>query len=103
MTELPIACNRAVLDTREKARQVELFAELRARVEEVRELPRGFAFRFPADGLARVAELMAIERRCCSFLELKLEARASEPHVWLTVEGPEGTKDVLQAELPIFS
>jgi hypothetical protein len=101
--ELPIACNRDPLRPGEKERQSELLAELGARLAETRELGSGFAFRFPAESLVLVAELMDIERRCCGFVRMKLEANAAEPDVWLTVEGPEGTKEVLRSELPLFS
>ncbi|MGH9337816.1 MAG: hypothetical protein ACRD21_29030 [Vicinamibacteria bacterium] len=101
--DLPIVCNRDALAPGEPDRQKELFRELGRELQEVRELPRGFSYRFPAESLAKVAELMGIERRCCSFLELKLEVKASDPHIWLTVEGPEGAKAVVSAELQLRS
>jgi hypothetical protein len=101
--EIPIACVRGELGEEERERHRRLMADLRLQMQEVRELPEGLSFRFPAEAIASVAELMGIERRCCPFLELRLEARASEPHVWLTLEGPPGTKDVLKAELQLMS
>jgi hypothetical protein len=103
LSRIPIACNRGELAPGEPERQRELFRTLGSRLQETRELPRGFAYRFPAEALAEIAELMGIERRCCSFLELRLEVKASEPWVWLSVEGPEGAKDVVRAELQLRS
>jgi hypothetical protein len=101
--EIPIACVRGEFGDEERERHRRLFTDLGSRVQEIRELPEGLSFRFPAEAIAPVAELMSIERRCCPFLELRLEARASEPHVWLTLEGPAGTKEVLKAELQLIS
>jgi hypothetical protein len=100
--EIPIACVRGEFGEADRERHRSLLADLRLVVQEIRELPEGLSFRFPAEAIPAVAELMSIERRCCPFLELRLEARGSEPHVWLTLEGPAGTKEVLKAELRLL-
>ena len=67
--------------------------------EERRELEEGYGFRLPAAKLKEAAELMGIERRCCGFLKLRLEADAAEPYVWFSLEGPDGTKKLLAEAL----
>ena len=99
MDELPIACDRDALATGDTARQKELLASLVDELGERRALEDGYAFKRPATRITDAAELMDIERRCCGFLKLSLEAQASEPFVWLTLAGPPGTKEVLVAEL----
>ncbi len=102
MDELPIACDRGALGSHEPTRQRELWSSLLADVEERRELAEGYALKLPAARLADATELMDIERRCCGFLKLRLEAEASETHIWFTLSGPPGTKRVLDAELGLM-
>ncbi len=82
-----IAC---LLSEREYAmRGEELAGGLFATVEEIVELPDGYAYRF-ADGerqLAALLEFIAAERRCCPFLTFEI---AFEPHagpLWLRLRG----------------
>ena len=82
-----IAC---LLSEREAAiRGEELAGGLFTAVEEVAELPDGYAYRFSSDGsqLAPLLEFIAAERRCCPFLTFEL---AFEPHggpLWLRLRG----------------
>ena len=82
-----IAC---LLSEREAAiRGEELAAGLFTAVEEVVELPDGYAYRSPSDGsqLQPLLEFLAAERRCCPFLTFEL---AFEPHggpLWLRLRG----------------
>ena len=92
-----IACNRGVFTRKETRRGLALLAELRASVTERRELPDGWSFRLRADDdtVARVGEWMHLERRCCAFFDFTLEWKGAEADPWLTIRGPEGTKDIL--------
>jgi hypothetical protein len=101
--DLPVFCNRSDLPREEQERQRSFIRELLRTALERKNLENGLSFRFPAEALVAVAELMAIERRCCSFLEIRLEANASEPWVSLTLEGPPGTRAVLESELQLLS
>ena len=96
MIELPIASDRTTLGPDEPGRQRELWSSLLADVQERQQLPDGYRWRLPASRLADAAQLMGIERRCCGFLKLRLEADSSGAHVW---EGPPGAKRVLDAEI----
>ena len=99
MIEFPIVCDLGTLTAGERERQRELWSSVLSAAEERRELEEGYGFRLPAAKLQEAAELMAIERRCCEFLKLRLEADAAEPHVWFSLEGPDGTKKVLAEAL----
>jgi hypothetical protein len=101
--ELPIVCNRSELSREEQERQRLFLRDLLASALEKRPLPNGLFLRFPAESLSKVAELIAIERCCCPFLDVHLEAKASEPWVALTLEGPPGTREVLEVELQLLS
>ena len=82
-----IAC---LLSERDYAiRSEELTGGLFTPVEEVVELPHGYAYRFAgADSpLESLLEFIAAERRCCPFLRFEI---AFEPHggpLWLRMRG----------------
>jgi hypothetical protein len=70
-------------------RSEELASGLFAAVEEVAELPDGYAYRFAAadSQLGPLLEFIAAERRCCPFLSFEI---AFEPHggpLWLRMRG----------------
>ncbi len=69
--------------------------EVSGAAEEVRELPDGYALRFPGEGgwLATLAELIRCERECCPFLRLELHAEQQDGPLWLRLRGPAGTKE----------
>src|SRR5215212_149222 len=82
-----IAC---LLSERDYAiRSEELAGGLFAPVDEVVELPDGYAYRFAAaeSSLESLLEFIAAERRCCPFLAFEI---AFEPHggpLWLRMRG----------------
>ena len=82
-----IAC---LLSERDYAiRSDELASGLFAAVDEVVELPDGYAYRFAAadNPLEPLLEFIAAERRCCPFLHFEI---AFEPHggpLWLRMRG----------------
>jgi hypothetical protein len=82
-----IAC---LLSERDYAiRSEELTGGLLAAVEDVVELPDGYAYRFagPDSPLESLLEFIAAERRCCPFLSFEI---AFEPHggsLWLRMRG----------------
>jgi hypothetical protein len=98
--EVPLACRAFALDRTQRARQTELLAEVRAAVQEVRDKEDGLAFRLTADSalFQKTAEWIALERRCCPFLDFAMEWRRDET-VWVTISGPAGVKAFLRAEM----
>jgi hypothetical protein len=76
----------------------ELFS---ARMQEKVELVEGYAFRFPAGALAAVERFVASERKCCPFVSFEIRFNGAEQAVWLKMTGPEGTRELLEAELPL--
>jgi hypothetical protein len=77
-----------------------LFAE---HVQERRDVPDGYAFRFPTGALLDVARFLANERRCCPFLSFELTVPPNDDVLWLRITGPPGTRELLSAELPDLS
>lgn len=100
--QVPLACTPGAIPADERpahfALARRLFAEV---VRERRDLPDGLAFRFTADAFEQVARFVANERRCCPFLHFELSVEPADGPVWLRMTGPPGTREFLQAELPL--
>jgi hypothetical protein len=97
----PFVCDRLALSPEARARHFdELGPQMRALKTGVRELPNGYAFRFPADPktVQLVAEWSAGERLCCPFFDIDIRMEEEGGPMWLTLTGREGTKDFIQAD-----
>ena len=62
-------------------------------------LPDGLAFRFGVDALESVARFVANERKCCPFVDFEIRVEPDGGPLWLRMTGPEGTREVLAAEM----
>ena len=76
----PVACSLSAPEFR--ARRDLLLSGLRRDCLDQRSLPNGLAMRFaPTPGqLARITEVIELERQCCRFLEMRLTV--SDPTTW---------------------
>jgi rhodanese-related sulfurtransferase len=93
---LPIACT---LEAGELAKRGEwLRRDVFAAAEERQELPDGFAYRFPGSDefKDKLFAFVAAERTCCSFFRIELAFTPGLGPIWLTLRGPEGTKDFVR-------
>jgi hypothetical protein len=102
-TELPLACDMSALTDEQWKRHRELYRQLRADVEEVRELEDSYAFRYSADGgvLLAIAQFVANERLCCPFFEFEIAVGRGGGPVWLRITGEGQAKRVLEAEMAV--
>jgi hypothetical protein len=89
-----IACNVSVFTRAERTRHLELIAMLKSKVAEMREVPGGYAFRYPAELIHPLAEFALLESKCCPVIDfqLELEPQPGGP-AWLRLLGT-GTADV---------
>jgi hypothetical protein len=101
--EVPIACNWVALTAEQQERQRGLYRQLRADVEEVRELADGYAFRHSSDRavLLAIAEFVANERLCCPFFEFGIAVERDGGPVWFRITGQGEAKRVLEAEMGV--
>jgi len=101
LSSSPLACS--LEDPDRQRRKHEIRTRLLTAVQERRELEDGIGLRFPPESewLTRLAEFIAIERGCCSFLRLEIVAEPERGPIWLFIRGPEGVKEFLAAELGI--
>jgi hypothetical protein len=98
--EVPIACRPAALDKAQRQRQQELLHLVRSSAQATEELSDGYAFRLAAEPalFQQAAEWVALERRCCPFVQFGLEWRTDET-VWVRLTGGPGVKEALKAEI----
>ena len=68
---------------------------------EVRELDTGYALRYPntSASITTLAEWIAMERRCCNFLDFQIHIEPAEGPVWLSLSGGAGVKESLDQML----
>jgi len=99
VTAFVFYCDMGALDAGQRRR----YAELRDWLLEVATVSRlddGYRFAFApgAEPLQRTAEFIALERRCCPFLQFRLTV-APAAAAALDLAGPAGVHDFLRAEL----
>ena len=95
-----IACVPFAIPAGEREAHFALARELFGRrAQEHKDLTDGYAIRFAHDAFESVARFVSNERRCCPFMRFELDIEAGAGPLWLRITGPEGTRDVLQAEL----
>jgi hypothetical protein len=96
-----LACNPGALSAAENRERPRLFARLRAAATVESEDDTGLRWRVArsATMLADAARLIALESRCCGFLDFRLEAEAGSGTFALELRGPAGTHEILRLEL----
>ena len=97
-----LVCVPSAMPARERVQHFALARELlNKRAAERIHLADGYAFRFSADNFADLVRFIDNERKCCPFMTFVLEMGPQEGPVWLRMTGPEGTREVLKAELSL--
>jgi hypothetical protein len=96
----PLYCRANALDKAQRRRQQELLALMRRSAQATEELRDGYALRLPAEAglFQQAAEWIALERRCCPFVDFALEWKADES-VRVRLTGGKGVKAFLAAEV----
>ena len=97
-SEVIIACNPNAISPEQQERWLEVGTQLYAAVQEVQELPDGYAFRLPSTSgmLLLVAEDLNFERLCCPFIHFTLDIAPNGAPFWLRYTGGEGVKEFLR-------
>jgi hypothetical protein len=97
-----IACDLKAIPAADRPRYNDLIKRVRSAVRDRSELTCGYAYKLAGNliTLSEVAEWIAMERRCCPFLQLQLAVSGSQSDWVLTLTGPAGVKPLLQAEFP---
>jgi hypothetical protein len=98
--DTPFACDMSALNKEQRVRVLDLLAELKAKRQEIMELPDGFSFRYEMDSHAflNAAEFITLERLCCPFFEFGLNVEKENGAMWLRLTGRDGVKDFIRIE-----
>jgi hypothetical protein len=97
--EVVIACDPFAISMEENRRWLERVGpQLYGAVQEIRELPDGYAFRLPTEPemLRLTAEDISYERLCCPFVRYTLEVEPHHGPFWLRMTGGDGVKAFLR-------
>jgi hypothetical protein len=94
-----VACKLTTPELQERKRTV--IAGLKELVLERIETENGMRFRFPGSekNIELLISFIKTERLCCNFFTFDLTVGNEDDFVWLTLSGPEGTKDFIKAEI----
>ncbi len=94
-------CKLGVMNQEERARYKALARKLMSAGEERRELDNGYAFRLAPQkiSLVEIADWVALERRCCPFFNLQIEAQPNDGPIWLRMTGGRGIKQFMLSEI----
>jgi len=105
--ESPFACSPSALTPAERKKHFEVDSpKLRAVLQEIRELPDGYEFKFASspDTYRTLSEWVYQERLCCPFFDLNLQIDREGGPLWLRLTGREGVKSFITEEFaPWFS
>lgn len=97
---LLFSCDMMALSEEQRAAHqavaLQLFGTL---LQETRELPDGYAYRFDGEHYALVAAFIAHERLCCPFFSFDLQVTPQQGPIWLRLTAAGDVKPFLRAEL----
>jgi hypothetical protein len=94
-SEPVIACDTSALTQDEMQHWMnDIVPQVYKAVQEIQELPDGYAFRLPArpEILMLVAEDLNMERQCCPFVRYTLDIEPNRGPFWLRMTGSEEVK-----------
>lgn len=94
-----VACTPTGVPADKRQRWLEVGVQIYGAVEELRELPDGYACRLPGDAatVLRAAEYVTLDRLCCTFVCWELKVEPNGGPLWLRLTGPEGTKELTRS------
>ena len=93
-----IACNVMAIDAAHRELHGITTQELFTAMQDVEELPTGYAFRLPEDRLLKAAEFIAYERLCCPFFNFSLDVEPNGGPIWLRLTASTEIKQLMQVE-----
>jgi hypothetical protein len=95
--ETPIACRLDAIPASDRARYNELRRMLASAAVGKCELPNGIEVQISTDrmGLAQLAEWISFERKCCPFLDFRIDVAPESGPVWVSLTGRAGVKEFL--------
>jgi hypothetical protein len=95
-----LVCALNAIPAAERAAHYELGRRLLGELAQERiDLPSGIAVRLDSGEFQQVARFIDNERKCCPFLHVEVEIGPGTGPMWLRLTGPQGTRELIEAEL----
>jgi hypothetical protein len=100
-SESPLACDLDAISVGDRTRYGELRRMIAAAITGQRELSHGIAVQIATEcmALGQLAEWISFERKCCPFLEFRIDIAPKSGTVWLSLTGRAGVKEFLAQAL----
>ncbi|SRR5579884_3169362 len=94
------ACNISAIPRELRAEHEERTRRVFASIQEVRELPTGYALRLLNENgaLQNAAAFISNERLCCPFFHFELDIEPEQGPIWLRITGTSDVKPFLQSQ-----
>jgi hypothetical protein len=93
-------CDLSALSREQRAAHIPLSTRLfGSLVQETRELPDGYAFRFDGAHYPLLADFVTNERRCCPFFSFRLDVAPFAGPVWLHLTAEGDVKAFIREEI----
>jgi hypothetical protein len=86
-----------------RKRRETVIASLKNKVIEKKELDNGYSYKFNGTDtiIDELAQFVKTERLCCDFFDFSLSVKGDGTMALLTITGPEGAKEFINAELQL--
>jgi hypothetical protein len=99
----PMSVSCRLLPAELRKREATLLKELRGRIETATPLADGYILKLKPDdaNIKLAAEVIAVERQCCPFLQFRLTCAQESRAVVLEMRGPAGSRELLQQVLQL--
>ncbi len=96
-----LACDLTAIPDDAREEHVVSASQLFGTVQEVQELPNGYAIRFANEPgkFMEIAKFIEDERLCCPFFHFGMEVEPNSGPLWLRLTGAEGVKELVQTIL----
>ena len=93
-----IQCKLTTAELAERKKTVLKVLDLKSR--EKIDLPNGmsYLFNYSSETVDLLTEFIKTEKECCDFFDIDLSIESNN-RIWLSITGPEGAKDFIEAEL----
>jgi hypothetical protein len=93
-------CDMTALSSEQRTAHQELIGRLFGTlVQETRELPDGYAYRFDNEHYSLLTTFITYEQLCCPFLTFELTVAPHRAPMWLQLTAPGDVRPFLQEEL----
>ncbi len=97
--DTPLVCDMTAIDAAHREQHGITARELFAGVQDIQELPGGYAFHLPDTMLIKAVEFITNERLCCPFFQFSLDVEPNHGSIWLRLTGSAEVKRLIQVEL----